>query len=278
MPLLSRNLISSQQCPGSSLEADYAIGLFVQELKVISNASSQQHSTDSRLETLNFPRCLNRFLLLGNELLPDQEPSNRCLDFADRSGMTGQLRSLVSYLIADLLGPNDTLELQDIGFQHLPQAFLIGHFFTVNPLLLGLFGLRGCGLDAEVGPHVAETGHANPEFIETLLHGFELMVLELKLSDEVADTEVDYALSEEKPTQSVNTVDDFGNVLLLVQVDQLESEEVWEFDFVQVSEEDGNVVGVSKLQLLMPENTKSSVGVESLDNLRECDSVAKGLL
>ena len=42
------------------------------------------------------------------------------------------------------------------------------------------------------------------------------MVLELKLTDQVAYAEVDYSLAEKKPTQSVNTIDDFGNVLFLI--------------------------------------------------------------
>jgi len=99
-------------------------------------------------------------------------------------------------------------------------------------------------------------------------------MFEFKLADEIADTEVDNSPSEEEPTQSVDAVNNLGDILFLIQVDKLEAEEVWEFDLVKISEEDGNIVRVAVLEPWMMEDSASAVGVESLDDLCKSDSIS----
>ncbi|KAI6756600.1 hypothetical protein HG530_011198 [Fusarium avenaceum] len=67
---------------------------------------------------------------------------------------------------------------------------------ALYPFLLGLLGLWLGFWNTKVGAHVAEARHSHAELIETLLHGFEFVVLEFKLTNEVAYSEVDYSLAE----------------------------------------------------------------------------------
>src|SRR5688572_4446262 len=103
------------------------------------------------------------------------------------------------------------------------------------------------------------------------------MVLELKLANKIADAEVHDPFPEEKPAQCMNAVYDLWNVLLLVQVDELETEQIGEFNLVEVLEENGNVVGVSVLKFGVMEDPKSLVGLQGLNNLGERNAIPQCL-
>ena len=76
----------------------------------------------------------------------------------------------------------------------------------------------------------------------------------------------------------MNAVDDFGNILLLVQIDEFESKKVGELNFSKESKEDSYIVGVAKLKLGAAEDSYSTFGIERIDNFRKCDSISQRFL
>ena len=53
----------------------------------------------------------------------------------------------------------------------------------------------------------------------------------------------------------MDAIDDLGNVLLLIQIDELETEQIWQPHIFQEPEESDDVVGVTELQLLIAKDS-----------------------
>lgn len=76
----------------------------------------------------------------------------------------------------------------------------------------------------------------------------------------------------------MNTVDDFGNVLFLVQVNQLEAEQVGQFHFIEVTKEDSNIVGVPILEFMMLKDSVASIWVKGFDYFCQSNTISKCFL
>ena len=157
-------------------------------------------------------------------------------------------------------------------------AFMLSKF-SCNSLLFCLhwfwLGLR---LRTEVGAHPREIWQADAGFVESFLCLFELVILKLQLTNQIANLEIHGSVLEQNIRQRVNTVNDFWNVLLFVKVYQLESEDVRKLDLVQVTEENSDVIGMFELKLWMPKDAYCPVRLQSLHNFRKSDSIPQSLL
>ena len=82
------------------------------------------------------------------------------------------------------------------------------------------------------------------------------MVFELQFTNQIANAEVDDAFPEQQPREGVDTVDDLGDVLFFVQINQLELEQVGQLDLGEEVEEVGIVVRMPILQLRVAEDAQ----------------------
>ena len=83
----------------------------------------------------------------------------------------------------------------------------------------------------------------------------------------------------------MDAVDDFGDVFLLVEVDEFEAEELGELDFGEEAEEERDVVRVAVLEARVAEDAQGAEGAslrgchgggEACDGFGEGDAVAEG--
>ena len=107
-------------------------------------------------------------------------------------------------------------------------------FFSLFRLLLNL--LR------KLPAYITEGRHADARSIETTLFTFELFIRKFDLVQMVSDA-VRETLASEKMGECVYAIDDFGQILCVVQVGRLEAEDVRQARVARKAKEDVDIVG-----------------------------------